>query len=97
MEGKLKRAMELANKLGARFTLIIGDNEIADGTLRAEEHGHGRAGKAHAGRNRRARGQLRKAENIGYGNPFHWIFWATFAAPTPAANCAPPTRARPCC
>ena len=30
-EGKLKRAMELANKLGARFTLIVGDNEIAAG------------------------------------------------------------------
>jgi histidyl-tRNA synthetase len=30
-EGKLKRAMELANKLGARYTLIIGDNEIAAG------------------------------------------------------------------
>jgi histidyl-tRNA synthetase len=28
-EGRLKRAMELANKLGARFTLIIGDNEMA--------------------------------------------------------------------
>jgi histidyl-tRNA synthetase len=31
VEGKLKRAMELANKLGARYTLIIGDNEIAAG------------------------------------------------------------------
>ena len=31
VEGKLKRAMELANKLGARFTLIIGDNEMAAG------------------------------------------------------------------
>jgi histidyl-tRNA synthetase len=31
VEGKLKRAMELANKLGARFTLIIGDNELAEG------------------------------------------------------------------
>src|SRR5207247_232019 len=31
-EGKLKRAMELANKIGARFTLIVGDNEIAAGT-----------------------------------------------------------------
>jgi len=31
VEGKLKRAMELANKLGARHTLIIGDNEIAAG------------------------------------------------------------------
>lgn len=29
--GKLKRAMELANKLGARFTLILGDDEIAAG------------------------------------------------------------------
>ncbi len=31
VEGKLKRSMELANKLGARFTLIVGDNEIAAG------------------------------------------------------------------
>ena len=31
VEGKLKRAMEIANKLGARHTLIIGDNEIAAG------------------------------------------------------------------
>ncbi len=30
-EGKLKRAMEIANKLGARFALIIGDNELAAG------------------------------------------------------------------
>ena len=30
-EGKLKRSMELANKLGARFTLIIGDDELASG------------------------------------------------------------------
>jgi len=30
-EGKLKRAMEIANKLGARYMLIIGDNEIAAG------------------------------------------------------------------
>jgi histidyl-tRNA synthetase len=30
-EGKLKRVMELANKLGARFTLIVGDNELAAG------------------------------------------------------------------
>ncbi|HTA43881.1 MAG TPA: histidine--tRNA ligase [Bryobacteraceae bacterium] len=28
---KLKRAMELANKLGARYTLILGDDEIAAG------------------------------------------------------------------
>ena len=30
-EGKLKRSMELANKLAARFTLLIGDNEMAEG------------------------------------------------------------------
>ena len=29
--GKLKRAMEIANKTGARYTLILGDNEIAAG------------------------------------------------------------------
>jgi histidyl-tRNA synthetase len=28
---KLKRAMELANKAGARYALILGDNEIAAG------------------------------------------------------------------
>jgi histidyl-tRNA synthetase len=31
-EGKLKRSLELANKLGARFAAIVGDNEIASGT-----------------------------------------------------------------
>ena len=31
VDGKLKRALELANKLGARFALIVGDNEIAAG------------------------------------------------------------------
>jgi histidyl-tRNA synthetase len=30
-EGKLKRAMELANKLNARYALIVGDNEISSG------------------------------------------------------------------
>jgi histidyl-tRNA synthetase len=30
-ERKLKRVMELADKLGARFTLIVGDNEMAAG------------------------------------------------------------------
>jgi histidyl-tRNA synthetase len=30
-EGKLKRGMELANKLGARFALIVGENEMAAG------------------------------------------------------------------
>jgi histidyl-tRNA synthetase len=30
-EGKLKRALELANKLGARYTLIVGEDEMAAG------------------------------------------------------------------
>jgi histidyl-tRNA synthetase len=30
-EGKLKRTLELANKLGARYTLIVGENEMAAG------------------------------------------------------------------
>jgi histidyl-tRNA synthetase len=31
-EGKLKRAMELADKLGARYALILGDDEISAGS-----------------------------------------------------------------
>jgi histidyl-tRNA synthetase len=31
LDGKLKRSLELANKLGARFALIVGDNEIGAG------------------------------------------------------------------
>ncbi len=31
VEARLKRAMELANKLGARFTLIVGENEMTAG------------------------------------------------------------------
>jgi len=31
LDGKLKRSLELANKMGARFVLIIGENEIAAG------------------------------------------------------------------
>lgn len=30
-EGKLKRILELANKIGARYVLIVGDNEIQSG------------------------------------------------------------------
>lgn len=32
VDRKLKRALEVANKAGARFALILGDNEIAQGT-----------------------------------------------------------------
>jgi histidyl-tRNA synthetase len=31
VEAKLKRAMELANKTGARFTMIIGEDEMSAG------------------------------------------------------------------
>ena len=31
LDAKLKRSLELANKMAARFTLIVGDNEIAAG------------------------------------------------------------------
>jgi len=40
-EGKLKRAMELANKLGARYTLIVGDNEIAAGNYQLKNMASG--------------------------------------------------------
>ncbi|MGA2154758.1 MAG: histidine--tRNA ligase [Bryobacteraceae bacterium] len=41
-EGKLKRILELANKLGARFTLIVGENEIAAGRYALKEMATGR-------------------------------------------------------
>ena len=31
LDGKLKRSLELANKMGARFVLMVGENEIAAG------------------------------------------------------------------
>ncbi len=40
-EGKLKRVMELANKLNARFVMIVGEDEMASGryTLKAMDSG----------------------------------------------------------
>ena len=55
MEGKLKRAMELANKLGARFTLIIGDNEMAAGRYALKNMATGEQQEPDARRDRRAR------------------------------------------
>jgi histidyl-tRNA synthetase len=42
VDGKLKRMLELANKLAARYTLIVGDNEIVSQsyTLKNMESGH---------------------------------------------------------
>ncbi|HLW75794.1 MAG TPA: histidine--tRNA ligase, partial [Bryobacteraceae bacterium] len=34
---KLKRALEVANKMGARFALIVGDDEIASGTYQLKQ------------------------------------------------------------
>jgi len=42
VEGKLKRILELANKLGARFTLILGENEISAGRYALKEMASGR-------------------------------------------------------
>ena len=34
---KLKRALEVANKTGARYALIVGDNEISAGTYQLKD------------------------------------------------------------
>ena len=41
VEGKLKRSLELANKLGARFALIVGENEIAAGNYQLKNMSSG--------------------------------------------------------
>jgi histidyl-tRNA synthetase len=40
-EGKLKRSMELANKLGARFTMIVGEDELAAGKFALKDMASG--------------------------------------------------------
>jgi histidyl-tRNA synthetase len=40
-EGKLKRLLELANKSGARYTLIVGDNEIQAGAYQLKNMASG--------------------------------------------------------
>ena len=37
VDSKLRRSLELANKLGARFALIIGDSEMAAGNYQLKE------------------------------------------------------------
>jgi histidyl-tRNA synthetase len=41
VDRKLKRALETANKIGARFSLILGDNEIAAGTYLVKDMASG--------------------------------------------------------
>ena len=36
IDGRLKRLLEQSNKLGARFTLIVGDNEMATAHIRSK-------------------------------------------------------------
>ena len=50
LDGKLKRSLELANKLGARFALIVGENEMAAGTYALKDMQSRRAGDARARR-----------------------------------------------
>jgi histidyl-tRNA synthetase len=38
---KLKRALEVANKMSARFTLILGDDELASGTYQLKDMASG--------------------------------------------------------
>ncbi len=49
---KLKRALEVANKMGARFALIVGDDELASGTYQLKDMASGEQHKV-------ARDQLR--------------------------------------
>ncbi|MEO8049996.1 MAG: histidine--tRNA ligase [Acidobacteriota bacterium] len=42
VDRKLKRALETANKMGARFALILGDNEIAAGTYLMKDMASGK-------------------------------------------------------
>jgi histidyl-tRNA synthetase len=41
VDRKLKRALEVANKMGARFALILGDNEISAGTYSLKDMASG--------------------------------------------------------
>jgi histidyl-tRNA synthetase len=42
LDARLKRSLELAHKLGARYALILGDEELAAGTLQLKEMQTGR-------------------------------------------------------
>ena len=43
VDRKLKRALEIANKIGARFALIVGDDELAKGTYQLKDMKAGEA------------------------------------------------------
>ena len=91
-DGKLKRALELANKMGARFTLIVGDNEIAAGRYALKNMATGEQEKV-------ARDEIAQRIQIKteYADRTSGFSGRACAARTPAASCAPPTRARARC
>jgi histidyl-tRNA synthetase len=43
VDKKLKRALEVANKIGARFAVILGDDELAKGTYQLKDMKAGEA------------------------------------------------------
>ena len=88
-EGKLKRAMELANKLAARYTLIVGDNEMAAGRYALKNMSTGEQLQSDPRRNRRETRRGLKLKTSIWKPLLHWIFWATFAARICAGTCAP--------
>ena len=48
VDRKLKRMLEVANKIAARYTLIVGDNEIVTQTYSLKNMADRRAGNADA-------------------------------------------------
>ena len=60
--------MELANKLGARFTLIVGDNEMAAGRYALKNMATGEQESLDARGNRRAH-RNRGRQTVGSDRP----------------------------
>jgi histidyl-tRNA synthetase len=58
---KLKRALEVANKIGARFAVILGDNEIAAGTYQLKDMA---SGEQTSLRREELAGRIRKENGI---------------------------------
>jgi histidyl-tRNA synthetase len=72
-EGKLKRVMELANKLGARFALIVGDDEMAPAATRSRICPRA-SRKPDPRRNRRQAGRGLELIISIWKPQLHWIF-----------------------
>ena len=88
-EGKLKKVFEVANKLNARVAVVCGENETAAGEISMKDM------ESQVQVQIRRELLLEKVKECL--SKYRWIFWATCAARTPAASCAPRTSAkRPC-